>query len=730
MIHAPRRVKTPVILQMEAAECGATALAIVLGYYGLFLPLEKIREDCGVSRDGSKAISMIKAARMYGMDAQGFSREPDTLQELPMPVILHWNSNHFVVLEGIVGDRVFINDPEEGRLTITKDDLNEAFTGIVLSLHPGKDFRPSGSRTTIGSMLIPKIRPEIIPLSFLFLAGIAMLIPGIALPLASQVFIDQVILANHESLLYPLMVFMTFFVILQVLISWVRHLCLARWGTDLSFRLTRSFFYKVLFLPLRFFDQRYAGEISARVGLNDDVAYIISEEGATVILDIIIALVYLILLFSLSLPLTLIACAIALLNFIFLIWMSQKQVDVSRKVILEHGKLSGVSCAGIQMIESLKSGAQESEFFERWAGSHAQYTNSLRTERMTSLLMSIFPTLITGIGITSTLAVGSLQIMSGAMTIGMFFAFQALLINFLMPFQRLLGIGELLLQLEGSLQRLADVEKNVPKKSTTAVTATTGRSDGMARKLKGHLHLDTVTFGYNPLEPPLIDGLSLNLPMGSRTALVGSSGCGKTTIARLTAGLYQPWSGEIRIDGEKIADIPGQRRYLSVAFVSQDFFTFEGTIRENISLWDKTLPEEEIIRAAQDAGIDTLIESLPGGYSHMITEGGRNLSGGERQRLEIARALAVNPTLLILDEATSALDPDTEKRIENNIRQRGCTCLVIAHRLSTVRDCDQIIVLDRGSIVEQGTHESLMHNQGLYYHLITAESGKPEGIAS
>jgi NHLM bacteriocin system ABC transporter peptidase/ATP-binding protein len=715
---------------MEAAECGATALAIVLGYYGLFLPLEKIREDCGVSRDGSRAINMVKAARTYGMDAQGLKKEPDELRELTFPLILHWNFNHFIVLEGIVGTRVFINDPAEGRRIITFSELDDAFTGIALSIRPGEDFQSSGSRTTIRNMLVPKIRTEVLPIAFLILAGIAMLVPGIAIPMASQVFIDEVALANRESLLVPILLFIAFFIVLQVLITWLRELCLAQWGTDLSFRLTRSFFRKVLTLPVRFFDQRYAGEIASRVSLNEEVAGIITGRGATAVLDIVIAVVYLVLLFTLSIPLTLIACCIAFAHSIFLYRFASRQVDLSRRVVLEQGRLQGISCAGIQMIESLKSGGQESEFFGRWAGYHARFANTLRSQNIASIWMSIVPALITGIGTTAILFAASLLILSGSITIGFFFAYQALLANFLQPFLRLISVGGELSELEGSLQRIADVERNVPAQSRT-VDEVPELPGGRAGKLNGRLELVDVTFGYNPLDLPLIDSLTLTVPAGTRTALVGSSGCGKSTLAKLAAGLYEPWSGEIRIDGRPFGEIPAPLRHPSLAFVSQDFVIFEGTIRENITLWDRTLRDPEIIQAARDARIDDLVSSLGGGYDHALFEGGKNLSGGERQRLEIARALAGDPTILILDEATSALDPDTEKQVEQNIRRRGCTCLVIAHRLSTVRDCDEIIVIDRGTIVERGTHDSLMSARGAYFCLVSAEgTPPPEGGVS
>lgn len=720
------RVKTPLILQMEAVECGAAALAIVLGYYGLYVPLERVREDCGVSRDGSLAINIVQAARRYGMVATGLRKEPEDLEHLTMPLILHWNFSHFVVLEGIVKGRAYINDPASGRYTVTMEELDQSFTGVVLSIRPGEKFRPGGEQTTFRTMLIPKIRPEIIPCIFLFIAGVAMLLPGIAIPIAHQVFMDQIALANRGYLLYPLLIFMAGFVILQVAITWVREICLVRWETDLSFRLSRTFFQKILFLPIRFFDQRYAGEISQRVSLNDHVAMIISGRAATAVLDIIISLVYLTLLLFLSYTLTIVACLIALANYAFLRWVTARQVELSRKLILEQGRLWGVTSSGIQMIESLKSGGSESEFFERWAGHHAGFVNTERSISKNASFMNIVPALINGIGTTAILAVGTNLILAGTISIGFFFAYQALLVNFLQPIQRLINVGGEISELEGSLQRLVDVEKNLPDDTELKIHEATEQEQDPQRKLTGHVEWKDVSFGYNPLQPPILKNISITIPPGGSVALVGPSGCGKSTIARLMAGLYEPWSGEIMIDGILLNEIPGQKRYLSVAYVSQSIFILEGTVRENITLWDKTIRNRRIIQASRDAEIDDLISSLPGGYDAFIEEGGRNLSGGEKQRMEIARALAGDPTVLVLDEATSALDPVTEKKIEANLRKRSCTCLIIAHRLSTIRDCDEIIVLDKGSIVEQGRHEELMEKRGPYYQLIMAEEEKRE----
>jgi NHLM bacteriocin system ABC transporter peptidase/ATP-binding protein len=730
MHGADRPVKTPVILQMEAVECGAAALAIVLGYHSLYLPLERIRADCGISRDGSRALNLLKAARGYGMETRALKKEPADLKDLPMPVILHWNFNHFIVLEGISPKGVFLNDPASGRRRISLDELNTSFTGIVLLITPGPSFSPGGSPPSVLQAIIPKLKPEVSSILFLVLAGVAMLIPGIVFPAATQIFIDTILLGTQEEWLVPLLAFMLFFLIIQFLVIWLRESCIARWNTHLSLRLSTTFFHKILFLPLTFFDQRYIGEIASRVRLNDQIALIISNKVAFALLDLIISMVYLAILFWYSIPLTLIAVTAALINLVFLLRLSRWRKDSSTKLLMDQGKLSGVAVSGLQAIESIKASGREGDFFEKWAGYHARYLNSDRTMRYSSTVLAVFSPFITQFGITAAFSLGSVMILSGSMSIGYLFAYQAMLLNFLMPVQRLVGLGGEIQSLAGDIQRIQDVEKNVIDHGMWDVQTDEKyfSAGGQQIKLHGYLDLVHLTFGYNSFDPPIFADLNIRVKPGEQVALVGPSGCGKSTIARLTAGLYQPWSGEIMIDRTPYDRIPPAVRFLSVSFVSQDIFLFEGTIRENITLWDKTLTDVEIIVAAKDAEIHDFITTLPGGYDFRISEGGRNLSGGQRQRLEIARALAGSPSILILDEATSALDPITEKKIEQNLRMRGCACLIIAHRLSTIRDCESIIVLQKGEIVEQGTHEQMMKSKGAYYQLIMAdESESPEG---
>lgn len=717
-----RRVTTPTILQMEAAECGAASLAIILGYYGLFLPLEKIRTECGVSRNGSNAYNLVQAARRFGMEAKGQSRTLEGLNTLTFPVILHWNFNHFIVLEGMDRQNAWINDPASGRRSVPISEVNRSFTGIVLEIRPGGNFSPSGSATTFRETLVPRIRDEYRPVTFLIIAGFAMLIPAIMLPVASKIFFDDIISGGNFLWLESIVYFMAFFVGVQVIVSWVRGICIERWEIDLSYRLSKSFFFKTLFLPLSFFDQRYAGEITGRVDLNDQVATLICGRAAGTVLDIFASVLYLAILFYFNAWLTLIVCLLVAGNILYLFFASHQLINQSRRMLIDSGKLSGLTISGIQSIESIKAGAHESDFFKKWAGFHAKYLANEQSLLTRTVLLSIIPVFINSIGSLAILAAGASMVMNDTITTGAYFMYVALFVTFLIPIQRLVVFGAEISQLEGSLQRLADVEGNSSKPPDLYHEMELLSDEiSQTKKLRGQVEFRNIRFGYSPMEDPIFDAFSFTMAPGSRVALAGPSGCGKSTAGRLLAGLYRPWSGEIHIDDMPFDELTKSLRYLSIAYVSQDSCIFEGTVRDNITLWDRVIPDRDIIQAAKDAEIHEVIASLPGGYEYPLSERGVNLSGGQRQRLEIARALAINPTILVLDEATSALDPVTENRILCNIQARGCATLIIAHRLSTLRDCDEIIVIGKGRAQERGTHEQLMDLKGDYYRLITTE---------
>jgi len=712
------RVKVPTVLQMEALECGAASLGMILAYHGRYVPLEELRVECGVSRDGSRALYIVKAARRYGMESAGFRRDVEGLKRMPPPYIVFWEHNHFLVVEGFQKGKVFLNDPAIGPRVMSEDEFAQSYSGIVLTFKPTEQFERAGRRPSVLPTLWQRLKGNGTGLLYVFLVGLLLVVPGLVIPNFLRSFVDNVLLAGMSHWLPPLLIGMALTALLQGGLSWLQ----AYYLTKLEIRMAKSwsarFFWHVLRLPTQFFAQRFAGEVGGRVQLNDTVASVLGGRLSSHMLEAVTAVFFLAMMLRLSPTLTLIGVVAVILNILFARYMSEQNVINNQRLQQEQGKAMASAMAGLQAIETLKASGGEGDFFNKWAGYHTKQLNVQQRIGVLQQYFSAVPNLLTSLTTTAILALGSLEVMSGQLTLGGLVAFQALMQQFMGPVTSLVGLGTTIQELAGDVNRLEDVLKYpVQVKVDEFQRETTGEHPP---KLRGHLELRNVTFGYNRFEPPLIEDFSLTLEPGKRIALVGGSGSGKSTVARLIAGLFEPWSGEIRFDGKPRDQWPRHVLYNSLAIVDQEIHMFEGTVRDNITLWDATIPEADIIQACKDACIHDQIMSRPGGYSARMLEGGRNFSGGERQRLEIARALVTNPSLLILDEATSALDPRTEMEIDQNLRRRGCACIIVAHRLSTIRDADEIIVMERGKIVQRGTHEQMIREDGPYARLVRA----------
>lgn len=712
------RERTPTVLQMEAVECGAAALAIVMGYYRKFVPLEQLRQVCGVSRDGSKASNVVKAARTYGFEAKGYRYEPSEVLALRQPVIVFWNFNHFLVVEGVSKAGVHLNDPATGPRIISSDEFDQGFTGVVLQITPGPDFKPEGQPDSVLSGLRKRLPLREPALLYLVIAGLLLVLPGLVLPVFSKVFIDEYLIGRMDSWIKPLLIGMAVTMVLQGILTGLQRYYLARFHAKLAMATSSQFLWHVLRLPVVFYAQRSAGDISGRVGINNRVAELMTGELATTLLNLVVLVFYAALMLSYDVLLTLVGVGVAAINIVVLQRMSRQRKDVNQKLANDHGKLLGTSMNGLQMIETLKASGTESDFFSKWAGHHAKVVNGMQTTGGQGVLRVGVPLLLSTMNNVLILSLGGLRVMEGALTMGALVAFQSLMASFLQPVNQLVALGASIQEMEGDMKRLDDVLKYAAESDGTQAGETP--SETSTDRLQGVVELRDISFGYSKLEPPLLENFNLTLRPGARVALVGASGCGKSTISRLVMGLYEPWSGEILFDGRPRHQWPRATLVNSLSMVSQEIALFEGGVRENLSLWDDTLPEAELIRAAQDACIHDVLVTRPGGYESPVLEGGVNFSGGQRQRLEIARALAINPRILVLDEATSALDPLTEQKIDDNLRRRGCTCLIVAHRLSTIRDCDEIIVLDRGRVVQRGTHEDMRAVPGPYAELMQA----------
>jgi len=705
---------------MEAVECGAACLGIVLGYHGRHVALSELREACGVSRDGSNAANVVQAARRYGLKAKGLSTDLEDVRRLPPPFIVFWNFNHFVVVEGFTDRGARVNDPALGRYALTLEEFDRGFTGVVLHMEPGPEFQRAGAPPSTWRALGARLAGEGPDLARCIAAGFLLVAPGVALPLLTQLFVDDVLVQGRDEWLRPLLLAMAVMGALQVALGALQLGYLRALRARLAVRLTGGFVGQVLRLPVGFFAQRFAGEISSRVALNHGVAEALSGRLAAAAIDVAMLAFYGAVMLACDVPLTLIALVLSLFNVVALHALARRRVESSLKLRHDIGRVAGVAIGGLQGIETLKASALESGFFARWAGHYAQATSARQELGLATTRLGVVPGLLAGLGTAVVLVVGGLRVIGGEMSLGMLVAFQGLLQMFQRPVATLVGLGGQLQTLQGDLNRLDDVLAYPADPETHEQTV---HPQAPVSRLAGRLELRDVTFGYSRVGPPLIEGFSLVIEPGQRVALLGGSGSGKSTVARLVCGLYQPWDGGVLLDGRPRGTIGRRTLAASVALVDQDIVIFGGTVRQNLTLWDETIPQSALDAACRDAEIEELVRSLPGGYEAELLEGAANLSGGQRQRLELARALVGSPALLVLDEATSALDADTEQRVDANLRRRGCSMLIVAHRLSTVRDADEIIVLDRGRVAERGRHAELWNRGGEYRRLLEYGEG-------
>ena len=715
-----KRITVPVIMQMEALECGAASLAMILAYYGKWLPLEQVRSDCGVSRDGTKASSIAKAGRSYGLEVKAHRYGVDEVKEnVTYPAIIHWNFNHFVVLCGFTKNAAVINDPARGTIKVTMEEFDHSFTGVCIEFTPGENFEKGGKPESVFKFLKDRLANTTASVIFVMITAALVAFVGLVTPVFARIFTDQILPGHNMHWLVMLLVAMLFTAIFRMIVGFLNEIYLYRIKGKLAIVSNASFMWHMLHLPMDFYAQRMVGDLAGRQKLNDQIAETLIAKIAPVFIQIVLLFFYFIIMIRYSVVLTFVGCIAIALNLLASQIASHMRVETTRVRMRDESKVDSATMSGIDMIESIKSSGAENGFFERWAGFQAAANiQTVKQLRNDSFFLSI-PVLLQELSNAAILTIGVWLIMKGKFSVGMLVAFQSLLQQFMMPVENLLDIGQSIQETRTSMERVQDVMKYAPDNSYTKTVSEADVTE--FEKLTGAIELRHVTFGYSKLEEPLLKDFNLIIHPGDKVAFVGPSGCGKSTIAKLISGLYEPWEGEILYDGKKINEIPRASFSGSLAIVDQEITLFEDSISENIKMWDKSIADYEVILASRDAQIYQDIMDRPEGYEHKIDAGGRNFSGGQCQRFEIARVLAGDPTIVILDEATSALDSKTEYEVTKAIKNRGITTIVVAHRLSTIRDCNEIIVLEHGQIKERGTHDELYKLGGIYSRLITIE---------
>jgi len=688
----------------------------VLAHFGRWVPLEELRHATAVNRDGTKASNIVRAAKLYGLAAKGFTRKPEEVAAMAMPVIVFWNFNHFITVEGFGNGRVRVNDPATGPRSMTASEFDEGFTGVVLTFERTPEFKTGGSPPSFVQNLTERLHHVRSGLLAIIAVGFLLLVPGLLLAGAQRAFTDFYLIGKLHSWLWWILGGLAGLALARAGMVLLQHHLMARLQLRLGVTSNGQLLWHILHLPTGYFAQRNAGEIANRTTIADRFTGLLSGSVGFAIVNLLTIAVYAVVMLTYSPRLALLVVAFAVINLALLMWTVRFLADLHRRSLQDDSRLQAMLVQGFASLDSYRASGTEDLFFRRWAGAHAKMISAEQEMNRWRRLLNNAPVLLNSVAGVAIVLLGGFSVMEGVISIGMLVAFQTLAASFNAPVASIVGIGAQLQETHGYADRIGDVLRQPLDPMLRA-----DRKISKRPQFAGRLDVDNVSFSYSPVTPPLINGLSVSVEPGARIGIVGGSGSGKSTLGRLLVALTSPQSGEVRLDGVPMHEIENTALRTAVGYVDQNTTLISGTIRNNLTLWDPDVPDERVIAATKDAAIHDIIASRPSAYDTRLTENGGNFSGGERQRLAIARALVSNPSLIVLDEAMSALDAVAEQTIVDDIRRRGCTCVLIAHRISAVRDCDEILVLDQGQIVERGRHEALLAAGGLYHKLVHAQ---------
>ncbi|KTD39419.1 hypothetical protein Lnau_0186 [Legionella nautarum] len=705
-----KRVKTPSILQMDVMECGAVCLSIILAYYGLHISSETAREACGVTRDGSKAINIIKAARNLGMNAEGKRiKDIDSLGYMPTPFIVFWKFEHFIVIEGIIKSKVYINDPATGPRVITLDEFNKGYTGVVLSIRPGEEFKPSGKKEkSVFGLLRDYLKGDFIELSYLLFASALLSIPQASLALFIEFFVDNIIIKNQEHWMLGFALSMAFTIACMIFLLWVQQYYLVLYKIRFSIKKIPDFFNKLLHLPMSFYIQRATGDISNRLYIFDEISAKITEGFSEGIMNSLSIIIYTLIILLINKTIGLITIFITILNFAAIIITKRLIIDLGRRFSQDQAKMHSIEYSGVQMMEALKFMNGENRFFLRWLSYKSKLIDSQQKIDLYSALISLLPNVLYFLNLVLLIILGAHFVMQGTMTVGGVIAIYTLLLLYSGPVVSIVESFLKINELKGDLLRVNDVLQYKTRQESNEIDQIESTN---------LVDIKDLYFGYCKLEAPILADINIALKKGNTIAITGMSGGGKSSLFNLITGLYAPWFGDIYFNGKNIKNYSSDELFNLVSYVDQNIFLFEGTIRDNLTMWDRSVDDHTIVDALKTACIYDVV-AMKGGLDYRILEGGSNISLGQAQRIEIARALIKKPQLILLDEATSALDSVTEAQIYKNLSQINCSFLIVAHRLSAIKHCNEIIVIEEGSILERGTHEELIQLDGRYRQFI------------